>query len=68
MTAHQVRTSADAELALVEGASSGNLTKVRELLQQGTNPNRPIAQGSALGLRRSQWTSTGCRVAITKWC
>ena len=48
MTAHQVRTSADAELALVEGASCGNLTKVRELLQQGTNPNRPIAQGSAL--------------------
>ena len=45
---HQLRTSPEAELALVDAARDGDLAGVRELLALGTNPDRAIAHGSAL--------------------
>ena len=45
---HQFRTSSEAEAALAEAAGQGDLRGVRELLDMGTNPDRPISFASAL--------------------
>jgi ankyrin repeat protein len=45
---HQLRTSSEAELALVDAAMDGDLARVRELLALGTNPDRAVAQASAI--------------------
>ena len=45
---HQLRTSPEAELALVDAARGGDLAKVRELLALGTNPDHAISHASAL--------------------
>jgi ankyrin repeat protein len=46
--AHQFRTSSEAEIALVEAAREGDLAGVRELLEMGTEPDRPVAYAAAL--------------------
>jgi ankyrin repeat protein len=46
--AHQFRTSSEAEIALVEAARDGDLDRVRGLLALGTDPDRPVSNGSAL--------------------
>jgi hypothetical protein len=46
--AHQFRTSSEAEIALVDAARACDLVVVRELLELGTDPDRPISYGSAL--------------------
>ena len=48
MVAHEFRTSSEAEVALAETARRGDLTRVRELLALGTDPDQPISHGSAL--------------------
>lgn len=48
MVAHEFRTSSEAEIAFTEAARRGNLAQVRELLELGTDPDRPIAHKSAL--------------------
>ena len=45
---HQFRTSSEAEIELVAAVRDGDLAKVRELLELGTNPNRAISHASAL--------------------
>jgi ankyrin repeat protein len=45
---HQYRTSSPAELALAEAAREGDLGRVRELLEHGTNPDPVVAHRSAL--------------------
>jgi ankyrin repeat protein len=47
-SAHQFRTTSEAEIALVEAARQGDLAEVRELLETGTDPGRPIENASAL--------------------
>jgi hypothetical protein len=51
---HQLRTSPEAELALVEAARDGNLVRVRELLDLGTDPDRAISHASALAHAAAQ--------------
>jgi ankyrin repeat protein len=46
--AHQLRTSSEDEIALAEAAAQGDLAGVRELLEAGTDPDRPIAHASPL--------------------
>jgi len=46
--AHQLRTSSEAEIMLVDAALAGDLVVVRELLELGTDPDLPIPYGSAL--------------------
>jgi ankyrin repeat protein len=46
--AHQFRTSSEAEIALAEAARDGDLDRVRGLLALGTDPDRPVSNGSAL--------------------
>jgi hypothetical protein len=48
MGAHEFRTSSEAEIALAEAARRGDLTRVRELLELSTDPDRPITHRSAL--------------------
>lgn len=45
---HQLRTSPEAEIALVAAARQGDFAGVRELLELGTDPDRAISFGSAL--------------------
>jgi ankyrin repeat protein len=45
---HQIRTSSQAEIALVEAARGGDVAGVSELLERGTDPDRPILFASAL--------------------
>jgi ankyrin repeat protein len=45
----QLRTSSEAERLLAEAAGAGHLDAVRELLELGTDPDRPIANAAALG-------------------
>lgn len=54
MVAHEFRTSSVAEVALAEAARDGDLARVQELLDMGTNPDRPISHGSALAHATNQ--------------
>src|SRR5205807_2151018 len=46
--AHQFRTNSEAAIALAQAARHGDLAGVRDLLELGTDPDRPIANFSAL--------------------
>ena len=45
---HQLRTSSTAEIALADASGEGDLARVRELLELGTDPDRQVGYGSAL--------------------
>jgi ankyrin repeat protein len=45
---HEFRTTSMAEFALAEAAKKGDLTRVRELLELGTDPDRVIVHRTAL--------------------
>lgn len=61
MVAHEFNTSSESEIALVEAARNGNLTRVQELLDLGINPDRLISHGTARTRRCGQ-------VADRAWC
>ena len=45
---HQIRTSSEVEITLVAAARDGDTALVRELLDQGVDPDRSVSHGSAL--------------------
>jgi hypothetical protein len=51
MVVHEFRTSSEGEIALAEAARRGDLTRVRELLELGTDPDRAITPTPAPGHR-----------------
>jgi len=48
LAAHQFRTNSEEEIVLAEAAWHGDLAGVRELLDRGIDPDRPISHASAL--------------------